>query len=342
MTPSLRYASLSGYVDLAHELGLEPGPLMTRVGLDPSGLAVPDRWIPATAVSQLLELSAEESGHDDFGLRLASYRQLSTLGPLSLALAQESSLRDALGLLLRYEHTYNESIRMRLTEDGGLATIRLWFELGEPLATTQAEDLAVGALRGIIGDLIGRPWEPLSVCFTHDAPADPSAYVERLGGRVHFGHDFTGLVMYARDLDSGGPEGRPTRADSAAMIRSLTGQRRASVADRVKELVEVLLATERCSAEEVARSLQVDRRTLHRHLDAEGTTFTAILDQTRAGLAERYLANARYPMTEISQLLGFAAPSAFTRWFRRHFEDSPTEWRRRRAQAQLRGRTPGP
>lgn len=342
MTPSLRYASLSGYVDLAHELGLEPDPLMARVGLDAAGLAVPDRWIPATAVARLLELSAEESGHDDFGLRLASYRQLSTLGPLSLALAQESSLRDALGLLLRYEHTYNESIRMRLTEDGGLATIRLWFEFGEPVGTTQAEDLAVGALRGIIGDLIGRPWDPLSVCFTHEAPEHASAYVERLGGRVRFGHDFTGLVMYSRDLDGGGPAPRGAGADSASMIRALTGQPRAAIGDRVKELVEVLLPTGRCSAEEVARTLRVDRRTLHRHLGAEGTTFTAILDQTRAGLAERYLANARYPMTEISQLLGFAAPSAFTRWFRRHFDDSPTEWRRRRARAQLRGRTSGP
>ncbi|HZM79413.1 MAG TPA: helix-turn-helix domain-containing protein [Candidatus Limnocylindrales bacterium] len=60
-------------------------------------------------------------------------------------------------------------------------------------------------------------------------------------------------------------------------------------------------------------------------------TFSSIADSMRAGLAERYLSNDRYRLTEISTLLGFAAPSAFTRWFGRRFGTSPTQWRGRRA-----------
>jgi AraC-like DNA-binding protein len=56
----------------------------------------------------------------------------------------------------------------------------------------------------------------------------------------------------------------------------------------------------------------------------------SIVDSTRAGLAERYLSNDRYRMTEISELLGFAAPSGFTRWFRQRFGESPSQWRKRR------------
>jgi AraC-like DNA-binding protein len=44
-------------------------------------------------------------------------------------------------------------------------------------------------------------------------------------------------------------------------------------------------------------------------------------------LAERYLASDRQSLTDIAYLLGFAAPSAFSRWFRRRFGCSPTEWR---------------
>lgn len=333
MNPSLRYASLSGYVGLAQSLGLDPGALMTQVGLDPAGLAVPDRWIPATAVCRLLELSARESGCEDFGLRLAEFRRLETLGPISLALGREPSLREALVLLLRYEHTYNESLRMRLSEDGGLATIRLWFEFGEPVSTRQAEDLAIGALHGIIRELIGKPWEPLSVCLSHPAPDAVATYDRMLGGRLHFTHDFTGLVMYSRDLDAGVQGAGPATGQGKDVLRALAGSTHGGVGERVKEIVEVLLPTGRCSIAEVARSLRVDRRTLHRHLEAEGTTFTAIVESTRAGLAERYLASSRYAMTEISQLLGFAAPSGFTRWFRHHFDDSPTRWRRASAGA---------
>jgi AraC-like DNA-binding protein len=53
---------------------------------------------------------------------------------------------------------------------------------------------------------------------------------------------------------------------------------------------------------------------------------------TREALAERYLAAERYSLTEVSELLGFTAPSAFSRWFRARFGVSPTEWRSRAQQ----------
>ena len=44
-------------------------------------------------------------------------------------------------------------------------------------------------------------------------------------------------------------------------------------------------------------------------------------------LAERYLAAERYSLTDVSEMLGFTAPSAFSRWFRQRFGVSPTQWR---------------
>jgi hypothetical protein len=96
------------------------------VGLDIADLAVPDKWVPATAVASLLERSAQQSGMEDFGLRLASLRRLSTLGPLSVVLRQEPDLRSALRLLAQYEHSYNEAMRLRLEESIDLASMRLW------------------------------------------------------------------------------------------------------------------------------------------------------------------------------------------------------------------------
>ena len=329
MKPSVRYASLSGYLELALSLGLDPDALMASVGLAPPDLAIPDKWVLAANVARLLELSARTSGHDDFGLRLAEYRQPSTLGPLSLVLRDEPDLRSALQLLMRYEHSYNEALRIRLSEGNGLATVRLWFELGEPAPSRQAEELAVAALYGIMRGFLGPTWTPLAVCFSHPAPADLDTHTRLLGSRLKFGHDFTGLVMYARDLDAANASPPPSGSASTEALSSLAAPTGTASA-RVRELVEVLLPTGRCSADEVARAMGIDRRTLHRHLAAGGATFTSIVDSTRAGLAERYLANPRYRMTEISVLLGFAAPSAFTRWFRHQFGDSPTAWRRRR------------
>jgi AraC-like DNA-binding protein len=50
-------------------------------------------------------------------------------------------------------------------------------------------------------------------------------------------------------------------------------------------------------------------------------------DTVRRSLAERYLANDRYSLTDVSQLLGFAAPSTFSRWFHGRFGVTPSQWR---------------
>jgi AraC-like DNA-binding protein len=79
----------------------------------------------------------------------------------------------------------------------------------------------------------------------------------------------------------------------------------------------------------VSRELGVQPRTLHRRLTAEGQSFSAIVADTRARLATHHLANERHSLTEISGLLGFGTPSAFSTWFRQHFGASASEWRAR-------------
>ena len=328
MPPSVRCATLDGYVGLARSCGLDPARLLREAGLDVADLAVPDSWIPAAAVARLLERSARRSGREDFGLRLAGLRRLATLGPLSVVLRQEPRLRDALALLIRYEHSYNEALRLRLDEGSDLATMRLWFEFGEPAPTRQALELATAALLGIVRELLGDRWEPLSVCFSHGAPASPATHHALLGPRLQFGHGFTGLVLYAGDLDAANTAVDPLLRPYARQFLEVLGSPRAPTATgQVRELVEMLLPLGRCSTAQVARSLGVTQRTLHRHLAADGESFSGIVHATREALAERYLAAERYSLTEVSELLGFTAPSAFSRWFRARFGVSPTEWR---------------
>jgi AraC-like DNA-binding protein len=299
-------------------------------------LAVPDAWIPAAAVARLLHLSAAESKRADFALRLAQQRRLATLGPLSIVLREEPDLRHALQLLIRHEHSYNEALRMDLDQVGGVATMRLRMELGKPVPTAQALELATAALVGIIRALMGEEWRPLSVCFSHRPPPDIREHQHYFGTLVRFDHEFTGLVIRAGELN------RPTatadpwmRPYAQQFLESVVAPRPERPSERVRELVELLLPMGRCSMDRVAGSLNMDRRTLHRLLAKDGETFSGIVQSSRAALAERYLASDRYSLTEISQLLGFVTPSAFSHWFRSRFGTSPTQWR-----AQVRGDPP--
>jgi AraC-like DNA-binding protein len=79
---------------------------------------------------------------------------------------------------------------------------------------------------------------------------------------------------------------------------------------------------------EVGRYLDIRPRALQRSLADEGESFSSVVQAVRARQAERYLSQDGHSLTEVSQLLGFDAPSALSRWFRQHFGMSAAEWRR--------------
>jgi AraC-like DNA-binding protein len=332
--PTARYASLNRYIELSQSLGIDPVRLMRDAGLDPALLAFQDTRIPAAAVARLLEDSASAAGCDGFGVRMAELRQFSNLGPLSLVLREEPDVRSALELLIRYEHTFNEAMRLRMTERDEFAAIAVRFDFAEEIPCRQALELAVGVLHGILREFLGPRWHPVSACFSHGAPADCGVHERFFGVTPQFDHPFTGLVLYSTDLAAGNRMSDPNlRTYAQQFLRSLAAPRDLTTVERVRELIKLFLPAGRCSLSQIARELQVDRRTLHRHLAAHGETFTTLLDAVRAELAEQYLCHGRYSLSEISQLLGFAAPSGFSRWFRQQYGSSASGWRASRSPA---------
>jgi len=328
MDRHLRAASLLRYPELARSLGLDPERLMAAEGLSPAQLSDQDRWIPAAPVARLLERSAAAAGHEDFGVRLAAGYRFSTLGPLSMVLREEPDLRSALDLLIRYQQAYNGILDLRLVEADAMATVQVRLDFGEPVPVRQALDQTTGSLVSIIRTLAGADWQPAEVCFSHPAPADPTVFHQVFGPALRFDRAFTGVRFPARDLDVPRPTADPTlRTYTRRLLPALPQPAAATSVDEVALVVDFLLPLGRCSMTQVSRDLGVQPRTLHRRLAGEGRSFSAIVQTTRIRRATSYLADGRYRLTEISALLGFATPSAFSTWFRQSFGTSASEWR---------------
>jgi len=318
--PRVRTAALTGYPGLARSLGLDPVEMLDRVGLDIADLDFPDRWVLAVRVARLLELSADESGCADFGLRMAPLRRLGSLGPLSLVLRDEPDLRSAVRLLTHYERSYNEAIHLRLDETEGLAALEVWLEFEEPAPRDAAMDLVMGALVGIMKMLVGSDWAPLLPTFARPEPSDPEPYCRLFGPGVRFDGEFTGLLFPARELDS--PlitSDESLRPYAHQFLETIVVPRPPTAADQVAEVVERLLPQGRCSLARVSSYLGIPPRALQRSLADEGESFSSIVHATRARQAERYLYTNGYSLTEVSRRLGFDAPRAFSRWFRQLF-----------------------
>jgi AraC-like DNA-binding protein len=322
-------ASLTGYAGLARSLGLDPATLMAEVGLDPADLDVADRWVPGARAARLLELSAARSGCQDFALRLAEHRRLGTLGPLSVVLRDEPDLRSALRLLTQYDDLYTGVLDLQLEEGLRLATLTIWLRFGEPVPMSQCLDLTAAALLGAIRHLLATEWTPMATYFAHPAPADPAPTHRLFGPTVVFDHGFTGMTFPVQDLDLPVALADPSvRPYSNLFLGTLVDGRARTASDRSAEVVQARLPLGGSSIEMVSAHLGLSSRVLRRRLADEGTNFAEVVHATRRALAERYLTIDHYTLTTISQLLGFTAPSAFSRWFHQQFGRTPSEWRR--------------
>ena len=78
-----------------------------------------------------------------------------------------------------------------------------------------------------------------------------------------------------------------------------------------------------CLAADIARRLGMVRRSLERHLSAEGTTFRKIYRQVLLEASQRLLETGA-SVSDVAKALGFSEISAFTRAFRRWSGETPS------------------
>jgi AraC-like DNA-binding protein len=134
------------------------------------------------------------------------------------------------------------------------------------------------------------------------------------GERLEYGSDRVELV-FDRDAlplllqpplftDPDGPEGT---------ARGIMG--------RIEELMEF----ERPTAQAVAVALNINVRTMQRHLSAWGLTFEELLDQHRQRIAQQYLQSGELSITDIAFRLGYSDSPHFNRAFRRWTGLSPRQ-----------------
>jgi len=88
------------------------------------------------------------------------------------------------------------------------------------------------------------------------------------------------------------------------------------------------------SIDKVARAMAVSVRTLQNRLADEGVAFSELHREIRHRLARRYLCD-QYTVEQITYLLGFSEPSAFSKAFKKWSGMTPREYRERSCASHL-------
>ena len=325
--PQVRAAGLLGYVELAREVGLDPYAMLSRAGIRPALLDHPETRLPGVAVAGLLEDSASLSGCATFGLLLAERRTFATIGPLGLLLRHQVSVRDVLLRLIEYERLISDVLMIRLDERDGVATVVV-NQLPE-VKNRQSTEVTMALICRFASAAVGGDWNPAFAHFTHSAPPELDVHLRVFRCTLCFDSDFDGFVFDSESLDQANRFADVALADLARDYADRLAEAlpEPSLSEQVREGLRLLLPAGNASADRVAAHLGLSKRSLQRKLEAEGHSFGSLLDEMREELALDYLANTALPLAHISELLGYSAPTSFTRWFTARMGSSPGGWR---------------
>ncbi len=328
----VRAAVLINFLEVVGRLGGDADALLAAHGLGRERIANVDARIPATETLALLEHAAEATGNPSLGVHMAAARTLHQVGPIAQLLGHQDTLRDAITTLVGSPHLISDILALHIEEEGRWSILRV--EVLSDRPARQAVELALGVLYRCCADLVGKYWKPQNVCFAHEAPVNLEMHGQVFGCRLDFNDEYNRIVFPRGVMDLPIIGVDPVRAAHARrFVASLPRVSDYSLALEVRKSVYILLPTGKANGAVIASRLGLSVRTLQRQLDAQGMRFSGLLDEARSDLALRYLQNPNHSLTLISELLGFSAPSAFTRWFRVKFSCAPQQWRRTRLKA---------
>ncbi len=171
----------------------------------------------------------------------------------------EPTLRSALKVLMHHIHLHNEVVAVTVDEHGGLVVVRTELTAQGDGEIRQATELVVGVTFRVLQVFMGAGWRPRLVCFAHRAPPSRAAHRRVFGAAVEFGHEFNGIVCNAADLDAPNPGADPVLARYSRRLLEPALAHSALFADRVRQLIVLLLPRGLCRVDVVAQHLGADR-----------------------------------------------------------------------------------
>ncbi len=337
-----------GLLDFAVACGAPRAALLDELSIDESQLLEAEHRLPIDALRKLFDIASRELGDPAFALCFGAGVPCSTL-TLASALAaarpltvshsnganERRTLRDALDGLNRYGS---------LGVDFGPLAPPVRFRFTEDDAGVWLEDLRPDAQQGFVWPALTesvfarfatgvrqRGGEPVvrALAVTHAAPADArhlSSYASIFRVPIQFGASRNALCLDPTFLER--PlEPLPTPVHSVLarhadrQLEKLHADRswRARVADWLATSLQHVQTAEHPlpNLERACRDFAVSRHTLHRRLQAEGTTFAALHADALRAFADQLLHHERLPVAAVADRLGFSEAASFSRAYLR-------------------------
>lgn len=313
----------------ARRQAVDADTLLATAGIPASALDR-ERW-PIDHITRLWRAAERCTGDPGFGLKAGASASPASLNAVGFALQSAATLREALGMVQKYQGLISDGGRFQILA-GETATWIVYHPRQGQLAFSPYQIEAVlAAVVSLAGWVTGAALRPRRVQFSQAQLGPIQGYREVFACPVEFEQAFSGLQVDNRLLDRPLPQAdaqlaRVHEQYSAARLAALGAD--GIPATDLHQWLATHMGPQVPRRARAARAMGVSERTLARRLGEQGQTFDKLLDDVRRELALQAVADKERALADIAQSLGFAEPSTFCRAFRRWTGMPPGRWRR--------------
>ena len=320
-----RASALAGFGEFSQTLGLDPISMLARAGLPENILEQTEGVISYTRFLRLLELSAIESGDSLFGLKFGLYQGVSVLGPLLYLIRNCQTFGDAMKELQQFFHLHMGAAQIEFSQYGELSQLAYKVHNSDQEGLNQGMELALGVGYQLLRTLLGKQWQAKAIYFEHYPHNSAKQYQKLLGKAPFFQHEESAIVFESIWLNAPLKDADPElHLVIRRHLNSMEALNNQELTEFVAYLLRNLLAQGQANIDNICQCMAISKRTLQRRLAEHDTSFKLILDDTRKNMAQRYLDGSRLQLSQLSDLLGYASLSAFTRAYIRWHGHAPS------------------
>jgi AraC-like DNA-binding protein len=323
-----RLAVLVGLPGMLAEYGIPLEQALEGLPIRPEQFGDPEARVPFWAAGTLLERCAVLTNCPHFGLSLGSRHDHRILGVAGEWLRRAPDLATALSgwVTLQPAASRGAVVYLHRMDDSVLLGYGIYDR--DAVAHEQIYAFSVAVGFNLVRSLTNGAVRPMEVLISIRPPLDPTPFTTVFTAPVRFDQPQTAILLSPAALATPVAKASAPDLGQAQQLAFATMPPPDRIwSDRVSRALRILLLTGEPTASVVAAKLGVHVRTLSRHLQAEGTSFQALLDDIRFSVARELLSVTDLTVGDVAFALAYATHGAFADAFRRWSGMSASAWR---------------
>lgn len=307
-------------IDLLEQKGISPSEIISALALPSHSRESVLHTLPLSSYLKLLNWAAIRLDDKNFGLTTARHIQRDAFGPALYMSYNTATLRELFQSLQQFDALISQGLTITFYE--GPITSKFEYRLILPTEEDSRHDIeqSLALIAKLFRRYVGNDWRPSRVNFMHAKPEDTRGHIEEFGEEIHFEQANNSLIFDSKLLDTQITDADPKllkilREQIEQILDNL--KRHDNLISKVRYFIAMSISSGENDSDQIARQLNMSRRSLVRHLTEQGTGFRAIKEDVIQEMAKRALTETVASVSDIALQLGFSETSAFDRTFKK-------------------------